>query len=77
MKLYEFLRLSDYKQYQTVWNLGKHAETKTVKDITYQLYVLDDFYVEIHYNATTNKIVGKIPFKEGEILEKYLPNISI
>lgn len=77
MKLYEFLRLPDDKQYQAVWDLGKHAETKTVKDITYQLYVLDDFYVEIHYDSATNKIVGKIPFKEGEILEKYLPDINI
>jgi hypothetical protein len=27
MKLYEFLRLSEVEQYNTVWSLGVHVET--------------------------------------------------
>jgi hypothetical protein len=33
--------------------------------IHYQLYSINDFYVEIHSDAANNKIVGKLLFKQG------------
>lgn len=75
MRLYEFLTLSDEEQYQTVWDKGTHVENLENDGIIYQLYAISDFFVEIHYSVAENKILGKNQFKEGEHLEKYLPEI--
>ena len=74
MKIYEYLILDEENKYQTVWDKAVHIDTFITSSIIYQLYSLGDFYVEIHYNPETNKIVGNLPFKQGEHLEKYLPN---
>lgn len=76
MKLYEFLRLSDDNQYQAVWDKGKHVDNVAKDNIIYQLYAINDFYVEIQYSVPDNKIIGKVQFKYGEHLEKYLPNLN-
>jgi len=72
MKLYEFLILSEELQYQTVWERGVHVDNIVYNRIHHQLYAINDFYVEIHYSVSDNKIIGKLAFKGGEILEKYL-----
>jgi hypothetical protein len=72
MKLYEFLALSDEFQYQAVWNQGVHIDNILFEKVNYQLYSINDFYVEVHYDAISNTIVGKLAFKGGEPLDKYL-----
>ena len=72
MTLYEFLMLDDAMQYQTTWELGVPIDNILYKNIHYILYAINDFYVEVHYNAPDNKIIGKLPFKSGEALDKYL-----
>ncbi len=72
MKLYNFLSLDDDLQYQAVWDYGVHVDDVLLEGLHYQLYAINDFYVEIHYDAASNKIVGKLAFKQGEPLEKYL-----
>jgi hypothetical protein len=72
MKIYDFLILEEQQQYQSVWDLGKHIDDIVLETIHHQLYAIGDFYVEIHYNVSDNKIVGKLAFKAGEPLEKYL-----
>jgi hypothetical protein len=72
MKIYEFLNLNEQDRYQAVWDTGKHIESKAKDGIIFQLYAINDFFVEIHYNAESNKIIGNLPFKQGEPLEKYL-----
>ena len=72
MKLYDFLALDDNNQYQAVWEQGKHVDDIIVDNIHYQLYSINDFFVEIHYTPADNKIVGKLSFKQGEPLDKYL-----
>ena len=72
MKLYDFLLLNDEQQYQAVWLLGVHIDHIIFEKIHYQLYSINDFYVEVRYDALTNKILGKLPFKQGEHLDKYL-----
>jgi len=37
----------------------------------------NNFYVEVQYDAVSNKIMGKLPFKQGEPLEKYLINLPL
>ncbi len=40
--------------------------------IHYQLYSINDFFVEVHYDAANNKLIGKQAFKQGQYLNKYL-----
>tara|TARA_B100001105_G_C22236756_1_gene376457 strand:+ start:423 stop:659 length:237 start_codon:yes stop_codon:yes gene_type:complete len=75
MKLYEFLILSDELQYQAVWERGVHVDNILYNRIHHQLYAINDFYVEIHYSVSDNKIIGKLAFKGGEVLEKYLKTL--
>lgn len=72
MKLYDFLSLPDNLQFQAVWDLGIHIETVIQEKEACQLYVINDFYVEITYDIINNIIVDKLPFKGGLRLDKYL-----
>lgn len=73
MKIYDFLSLNEQDRYQAVWDEGTHIDTKVKSEIICQLYAINDFFVELHYNPATNKLIGNLPFKQGEHLEKYLP----
>jgi len=73
MKIYEFLSLPEENRYEAIWHNGKHIDTKEKDGIIYQLYAINDFFVEIHYRQHNNEIVGNLPFKHGIHLEKYLP----
>lgn len=75
MTLYQYLSLNETEQYQAVWDIGTHADTLTLENIVCQLYAINDFFVEIHYDRIENKIIGKNQFKEGEHLEKYLKEL--
>jgi hypothetical protein len=77
MKLYEFLRLSDVEQYNTVWSLGVHVDTHIKDNIAINLYSINDFYCEVYYDMKTNKILYKQVFKQGARLDKYLDKIKI
>jgi hypothetical protein len=77
MKLYEFLRLSEVEQYNTVWSLGVHVDTHIKDNIAINLYTINDFYCEVYYDIKTNKILHKQTFKQGERLDKYLDKIKI
>ena len=72
MRLYDFLILPDELQYQAVWEYGVHVDNIVYNRIHHQLYAINDFYVEIHYSVPDNKISGKLAFKSGEPLDKYL-----
>lgn len=74
MKIYEFLILSVPEQYQMIWDTGIHIDTVMATAATYQLYSLNDFYVELIYDPAGNAIKELYAFKGGERLEKYLPN---
>jgi len=76
MTLYDYNKLNDQLQYQTVWEIGKHLETVTENEEMCLLYSIGDFYVEVRYNQRTNQISGKTSFKmKAALLEKYLKEI--
>jgi len=75
MKLYEFLMLDDALQYQAVWDKGVFVDSILFEKINYLLYSINDFYVEVHYDAFTNAIIDKLAFRQGEQLDKYLGNL--
>jgi hypothetical protein len=77
MKLYEFLRLSEVEQYNTVWSLGVHVDTHINENIAINLYSINDFYCEVYYDIEFNKMLYKQSFKQGVRLDKYLDRIKI
>jgi hypothetical protein len=74
MNLSEFLILSDERQYQAVWELGVHIDNIVYNRVHHQLYTISDFYIEIHYSVSDNKIIGKLAFRSSDTLDKYLRN---
>jgi hypothetical protein len=77
MKLYDFIKLSEVAQYNTVWSLGVHVDTHTKDNIAVNLYSINAFYCEVYYDMRTNKILYKESFKQGVRLDKYLNKFKI
>ena len=77
MKLYEFCRLTEVEQFNTVWNIGKLVDQYINDNIAINLYAINDFYCEVYYDMNTNKILYKKHFKQGELLDKYLNKIKL
>jgi hypothetical protein len=77
MKLYEFSVLTEEEQYNSIWSLGSHVDTYISNNIAINLYVINDFYVEVYYDSVSNKILYKKHFKQGELLDKYLNKIKL
>lgn len=77
MKLYEFCRLTEAEQYNTVWNIGTLVDQYFKDCIAINLYAINEFFVEIYYDRNTNKILYKKHFKQGELLDKYLNKIKL
>ncbi|WP_423149723.1 hypothetical protein [Rubrolithibacter danxiaensis] len=76
MTLYEFISLNTADKANAVWNgtfIGNREDTA----FKYQLYCIDEFFVEVKYDAEENKIVGFKPFKSRKLIDVYLNNISI
>jgi hypothetical protein len=77
MKLYEFLRLSDEEQYNTTWKIGVLVDQFIKDGIAINLYAINEFFVEVYYDQSDNKILYKKHFKQGELLDKYLSRIKL
>ena len=77
MKLYEFCRLNEVEQYNTVWNIGTLVDQYFKEVIVINLYAINEFFVEVYYDRDTNKILYKKHFKQGELLDKYLNKIKL
>ena len=77
MTLYQFNLLEENDKYQTTWDLGKHIDTVIIEEKRILLYAINMFFVEVHYNADTNKIVGIKSFIHGHNLDKYSGTIPL
>lgn len=73
MKLYDYICLTENEQFNTIWNNGIHIDTFIDGNIKINLYAINDFFVEIYYDAELNKINEIKHFKQGYLLDKYLP----
>ena len=73
MKLYDYIILSEDEKCNAVWHNGIHIDTFVNRNIKINLYAINDFFVEIYYDADLNKIIDKKHFKQGHLLDKYLP----
>jgi len=72
MRLYEYLALSQEKQWEELWDNGKHIDNYKSIDCKFVLYAIDKFFVEVELCITTDKILGKSPFEHGGRMEKYI-----
>ena len=72
MKLNESKRLNEEEQYRILWDEGILIDACLEGEVKKLLYAISNFYVELWCHATTNKIIWKLSFKQGKLLEKYL-----
>lgn len=77
MKLYEFSRLTEEEQYNTTWTIGVLIDQFIKDNIAINLYAINEFFVEVYFDQTNNKILYKKTFKQGELLDKYLNRIKL
>ncbi len=72
MKLNEYKKLSEEEQYRILWDEGVLIDACMEGDVKKLLYAVHNFYVELWSHAITNKVLWKLSFKQGILLEKYL-----
>ncbi len=76
MKLNEYKQLSEADQYNVLWSEGILIDACMQGEVKKLLYAIDNFFVELWCHAITNKIIWKLSFKQGKLLEKYLNKYS-
>lgn len=72
MKLSEYKQLNDNEQYAILWNDGVLIDGCIEGKVRKLLYAVHNFYIELWYQCHTNKIIWKLSFKQGKLLDKYL-----
>jgi hypothetical protein len=72
MKLNEYKSLNEEEQYRILWESGELIDACIEGHVKKLLYAIDNFYVELWCNPETNKVIWKLSFKQGRLLEKYL-----
>ena len=75
--LYEFNILPDGEKADNVWEHGKFITNRVVEGHVINLYSLNDFYVEIWYHQSSNKIIKIRSFKSTNPLDPYLEEITM
>lgn len=76
MGIYDFNILSNHEKYDTVFTKGQFVDSVKDGRISYVLYSLSNFWVEVMYDRPTNKILEIGSFISGDTLDRYsnVPN---
>ena len=61
---------SNDEQWNELWENGEHLTSIKYIDSKFALYALHKFFVELELNPATDKIIGKVHFKTGKLLDK-------
>jgi len=77
MLLYEYNILSQDEKARILWDSGIFLLANRGSNLTFCLYSLFDFYVEVLYNHATNSIVKLQTFKSLQRLTPYLDLINL
>jgi len=72
MNLSDYKKLNDEEQYDILWADGVLIDACLEGTVKKLLYAIDNFYVELWCHTMTNKVIWKLSFKQGKLLEKYL-----
>ena len=65
ISFYNYTLLSKEAQYELLFLHGTFIESKVRKNITYVLYKLYDFFVEISYEQIENRVIDLTCYKSG------------
>ena len=76
MKLNEYKKLSEEEQYSLLWEKGVLVDACIEGEVKKLLYAIDNFFIELWCHVITNKVLWKLSFKQGRLLEKYLNKYS-
>ena len=76
MKLNEYKKLSEEEQYSLLWDKGVLIDACIEGEVKKLLYAIDNFFIELWCHVITNKVLWKLSFKQGRLLEKYLNKYS-
>jgi len=77
MKLYDYKKLNEEQQYDILWNEGVLIDAFLDGHVKKLLYAINNFYVELWCHTMSNKILWKLSFKQGKLLEKYLDKYPV
>ncbi|MDB5014563.1 MAG: hypothetical protein JWQ25_2765 [Daejeonella sp.] len=75
MTIPEFMNLTEVEKANTLWYQGTFMAGRVEKEITFQLYKMDDFFVEAIYDPTTETPSGFHPFTSTRLLLPYLDDL--
>ena len=75
--LYEFNSLDEFEKGSALWEYGVFLSQRFEEEIGYNLYQLNNFYVEVMYNGGINAITKFTSFSTITKLEPYLDKIDI
>jgi hypothetical protein len=76
MTIHEFITLDVYEKAETAW-AGTHIADRIDRGDIVQLFLLDNFFVEIFFNHFDNEVITVIPFTSSRLLEPYCEEIDI
>lgn len=71
MSLKTYLALPIAEQWRYLWVHGQFIAVVSDHLLKFELFLLDDFYVEVVSYKTEDVVINKIHFKDGESLAKY------
>lgn len=78
MGIYGFIRLSMNERADVTWERGTFLMSRAASDgVTFNLYAVEDFYVEVAYCHEYNTIVDVSPFASLHLLDPYLQQIDL
>jgi hypothetical protein len=77
VELYQYLLLSRDERATYLWENGEFITNTKESEYSYSLYALNGYYVEVRISNADNSITEIVPFKKGELLNKYIESIDI
>jgi hypothetical protein len=77
MKLSDYKQLNETEQYRLLWEEGILIDACMQGEVKKLLYAISNFYIELWCHVITNKIIWKLSFKQGKLLEKYLDKYQL
>ena len=77
MRVLEYLDLTDEDQLEVLLDQGKKIATLKSIDCSYELFAMENFFVEIRLDLGTDTILSLNPFVRGPRLEKFINDIEV
>lgn len=76
MTINQFDVLTEEQQGNVLWEKGVHIATKETLDHTLAIYQIDNFYVEVYYDWSSNYVKRFRSFDSPSRLQSYLEGIE-